>query len=45
VLRQGPTFEVLSSNKLAEGVDASPVLVGKELYLRGTRSLYRIESD
>jgi len=45
VLKQGAAFEVLSSNKLAEGVDASPVLVGKELYLRGARSLYRIEAD
>jgi len=45
VLKHGPAFEVLSSNKLDEGVDASPVLVGKELYLRGSRSLYRIEAD
>ncbi len=45
VLRQGPTFQVLSSNRLAEGVDASPVLVGRELYLRGSRSLYRIDAD
>lgn len=45
VLRQGPSFDVLSSNRLAEGADASPVLVGKELYLRGSHSLYRIESD
>ena len=45
VLKQGPNLQVLSSNKLAEGTDASPVLVGKELYLRGSRSLYRIEAD
>jgi outer membrane protein assembly factor BamB len=45
VLKAGPTFQVLSSNTLAEGVDASPVLVGKELYLRGSRSLYRIDAD
>ncbi|HEV3027611.1 MAG TPA: PQQ-binding-like beta-propeller repeat protein, partial [Planctomycetota bacterium] len=45
VLKPGPAFEVLSSNKLAEGVDASPVLVGRELYLRGTHSLYRIDAD
>lgn len=43
VLKQGPTLEILSSNRLDEGVDASPVLVGQELYLRGARSLYRIE--
>jgi outer membrane protein assembly factor BamB len=44
VLRHGPKLEVLASNRLDEGVDASPVLVGKELYLRGARSLYRIEA-
>jgi outer membrane protein assembly factor BamB len=44
VLKQGPAFQVLASNRLDEGVDASPVLVGKELYLRGARSLYRIEA-
>ncbi|HLF95288.1 MAG TPA: PQQ-binding-like beta-propeller repeat protein [Planctomycetota bacterium] len=43
VLKQGPTFEVLATNVLSEGIDASPVLVGKELYLRGSKSLYRIE--
>ncbi|HZE99617.1 MAG TPA: PQQ-binding-like beta-propeller repeat protein [Planctomycetota bacterium] len=45
VLRHGPKFEVLASNRLEEGVDASPVLVGKELYLRGAKSLYRIEAE
>src|SRR5579862_3203404 len=45
VLQEGPAFKVLSSNRLAEGVDASPVLVGRELYLRGAHSLYRIEAD
>lgn len=43
VLKHGPAFEVLAANRLDEGADASPVLVGKELYLRGTKSLYRIE--
>jgi outer membrane protein assembly factor BamB len=45
VLKAGPKFEVLASNRLDEGVDASPVLVGKELYLRGAKSLYRIEGE
>jgi outer membrane protein assembly factor BamB len=44
VIKQGPKFEVLASNTLDEGVDASPVLLGKELYLRGSKSLYRIEA-
>ncbi len=43
VLKHGPKFEVLATNRLSEGVDASPVLVGKQLYLRGTKHLYCIE--
>jgi hypothetical protein len=30
-------------NKLNEPIDASPVLVGKQLFLRGDRCLYCIE--
>jgi outer membrane protein assembly factor BamB len=43
VLRKGPKFEVLAVNRLDEGIDASPVVVGKQLYLRGARHLYCIE--
>ena len=42
VFRHGPTFEVLSTNVLDEGFDASPAIAGDELYLRGTRHLYAI---
>jgi outer membrane protein assembly factor BamB len=42
VLRHGPTFEVLAVNELDDGFDASPAVVGDELYLRGRRALYRI---
>jgi outer membrane protein assembly factor BamB len=42
VLRSGPRFEVLATNVLEDGFDASPVAVGSELYLRGQRYLYRI---
>jgi outer membrane protein assembly factor BamB len=42
VLKHGPKFEVLASNSLGEGIDASPVLVGKWLYLRGVKSLWAI---
>jgi outer membrane protein assembly factor BamB len=42
VLRQGPAFEVLAQNKLADGFDASPALVGGDIYLRGYKSLYCI---
>jgi outer membrane protein assembly factor BamB len=42
VVRRGPRFEVLATNVLDDGFDASPVAVGSELYLRGRRFLYRI---
>jgi len=42
VFRHGPSFEVLAVNQLDDGFDASPAVVGNELYLRGRESLYRI---
>jgi outer membrane protein assembly factor BamB len=42
VIKQGPAYEVLAKNTLDDGFDASPALVGNELYLRGTRYLYSI---
>ncbi len=42
VLRHGSEFEVLSTNVLEEGFDASPAIAGDELYLRGARHLYSI---
>ena len=42
VLRQGPRLEVLSVNRLDDGFDASPAIVGKQLFLRGRQSLYCI---
>jgi outer membrane protein assembly factor BamB len=45
VIRHAPTFEVLASNALDDGFDASPALVDNELYLRGFRYLYCISSD
>jgi outer membrane protein assembly factor BamB len=42
VIRSGPKFEVLATNTLEDGFDASPIAVGSELYLRGQRFLYRI---
>lgn len=42
VLKQGPTLEVLSSNKLDEKADASIALAGKDLFIRGHQSLYCI---
>ena len=42
VLRNGKTYEVLASNKLDDGFDASPALVDTAIYLRGYRYLYCI---
>ncbi|HJS75226.1 MAG TPA: PQQ-binding-like beta-propeller repeat protein [Vicinamibacteria bacterium] len=45
VLASGPKLEVLARNSLDDGFDASPVLSGTEMYLRGYRYLYRIEAE
>ena len=42
VLKHGPTLEVLAENALDDGFDASPALVGREIYLRGYKYLYGI---
>ena len=45
VIRQGPSYEVMASNTLDDGFDASPAVVDNELYLRGYRHLYKIAVD
>ncbi len=40
VLKHGKAYELLAANKLDEGVNASPVIVGKQLFLRGHKHLY-----
>ena len=42
VIKHGPEFEILAENKLGDSFNASPVIVGSELYLRGTQNLYCI---
>jgi outer membrane protein assembly factor BamB len=42
VIRSGPEFQVLSTNTLDDKFDASPVIVGDEIYLRGHQYLYCI---
>jgi outer membrane protein assembly factor BamB len=42
VLAPGPRLQILAENKLDDGFDASPVVVGGDLYLRGRRFLYRV---
>jgi outer membrane protein assembly factor BamB len=45
VIAAGPKLEVLATNRLDDGFDASPALVDKEIYLRGRKHLYRISAD
>ena len=45
VLRAGPTLEVLATNMLDDGFDASPAIVDGEIYLRGQRYLYCIAEE
>jgi len=43
VLKAGDKPEILGVNKLDDALDASPVALGKTLYLRGAKHLYAIE--
>ena len=42
VIKHGPEFEILAENKLEDSFNASPAIVGSELYLRGSQNLYCI---
>ena len=42
VFKSGKQFELLAENKLDDVFDASPVVAGNELFLRGHRHLYSI---
>ena len=42
VIERGPEFKILAQNSLPDAFDASPAIVGKELYLRGHKALYCI---
>ena len=42
VIQHGPEFKVLAENKLDDSFNASPAIVGSELYLRGMQYLYCI---
>jgi outer membrane protein assembly factor BamB len=44
VLKQSDKLEVLATNRLNDPIDASPVVVGKQLFLRGAKYLYCIET-
>ncbi len=40
VIEHGPELKVIAVNKLDEGIDASPAILGNEMYLRGESHLY-----
>lgn len=42
VLKNSDTFEILATNKLEDGFDATPAIVGDELYLKGRKNFYCI---
>ena len=42
VVKHSDTFEILATNKLDDKFDASPVIIGDELYLKGDKYLYCI---
>jgi hypothetical protein len=45
VIKEQPTLEVLGTNRLDEGFDASPAVVGREMFLRGKAHLYCITGE
>ena len=42
VLKRARTVQLLATNRLAERVSSSPALAGKELFIRGNKSVYCI---
>lgn len=44
VIRATDKVDVLATNRLGEPIDASPAIVGKQLFLRGEKHLYCIEA-
>ncbi len=44
VIKHSDTFEVLATNVLDDAFDASPVVIGDDLYLKGEKHLYCISA-
>lgn len=40
VIKDGPKLEVVATNSLGQGVDATPAPVGRQLFVRGERTLF-----
>lgn len=45
VLGTGPELEILATNRLDDGFDASPAFAGRQLFLRGREHLYCLEES
>ena len=45
VIEKAKTVSILASNRLEDGFDASPAVVGDELFLRGRANLYCIAAQ
>lgn len=45
VLKAGPEFAVLAKNILDENFEASPIIVGNDLFLRGAKYLYCLSAQ
>ena len=45
VVKQGPEFAILAKNTLDDNFNASPVVLGEQLFLRGYKHLYCIEGE
>ena len=45
VIKKGPELDILSTNKLDDVFDCSPILVGNQIFLRGRENLYCISAE
>ncbi len=45
VIKNQPKVEVLAVNRMDDPIDASPAIVGKEMFLRGKKHLYCIAGE
>lgn len=45
VIQHGAKFNVLQVNQLDDGIDASPAIVGNQMFIRGKSNLYCIQEE
>ena len=45
VIKHQPNLEILATNKLDDPIDASPAIVGKQMFLRGKTHLYCLAAE